>query len=69
MTDDDMASCDCCSDMVPVEDIARVVAYGIETYACGRCRGEPQPDPGPTDAEIERSQRRLEWLIGKEFLE
>ena len=29
----------------------------------------PLPDPGPTDAEIERSQRRLELLIGKEFLE
>ena len=69
MSDDDMASCDCCGDMVSVSDIARVIAYGIETYACGRCRGEPQPDPGPTDAEIDRAQRRLELLIGKEFLE
>lgn len=38
----DEASCDCCDEMVPADDIARVVAYGIETYACGRCRGEPQ---------------------------
>ena len=40
---DNMASCDCCGEMVPRDEIGRVVAYGIETYACGQCRGEPQP--------------------------
>ncbi len=66
---DDLASCDCCGEMVQREDISRVVAYGVETYACGRCRGERQPPEGPSDAEIDRAQRRLELLIGKEFLE
>ncbi len=66
---EDMASCDCCGEMVPRDEIGRVIAYGIETYACGRCRGEPQPNPGPTDAEIDRALRRMEHLIGKEFLE
>ncbi len=69
MTPYNTAFCDCCGEEVPVEDITRVAAYGIETYACSRCRGEPQPDPGPTDAEIDRAQRRLELRIGKEFLE
>ena len=49
---DDMASCDCCGEMVPRDDIGRVVAYGIETYACGRCRGED-----PREArEVERQE-------------
>ena len=63
MSDDDMASCDCCDEMVSHDDIGRCVAYGIETYACGRCRGEPQPDPSPTD------HGRTWKTIGKEFLE
>ncbi len=55
MSDDDMASCDCCGDMVSVSDIARVVAYGIETYACSRCRGED-----PREArEVERQDQYL----------
>ena len=44
--DDDknkMASCDCCGEMVPRDEIGRVIAYGIETFACARCRGE---EPG-----------------------
>lgn len=65
----DMASCDCCGEMVPRDEIGRSVAYGIETYACGRCRGEPQPPEPPTDAEIDRSLRRMEALFGKEWLE
>ena len=32
-------SCDCCGRMVPREQIANVIAYGIETAACDRCRG------------------------------
>jgi Zn-finger nucleic acid-binding protein len=44
---DDMASCDCCGEMVPRDDIRVVIAYGIETGACSRCRGvEPEPDEG-----------------------
>lgn len=39
------ASCDCCGEMVPREQIAVVVAYGIETAACCACRGvEPEDD-------------------------
>ena len=58
MTDDDMASCDCCGDDVPIDDIGRVVAYGIETYACGRCRGED-----PREArEVERYERGHEEI-------
>ncbi len=61
--------CDCCGEMAPRGDIGRVVAYGIETYACGRCRGERQPPEPPSEAEVERSQARMERIIGKEFLE
>lgn len=43
--EDDTASCDCCGEMVPISDIAKVIAYGIETFACGRCRGV-EPDEG-----------------------
>lgn len=37
---------------------------------CQRCldRAHGKPEP-PTDAEIERSRRRMELLIGKEWLE
>ncbi len=66
---DELASCDCCGEMVSHNDIGRVVAYSIETYACGRCRGQMGGLKAPTDAEIDRAQRRLELLIGKEFLE
>lgn len=31
--------CDCCGRMVEKERIGRVWAYGIETYACDKCRG------------------------------
>jgi hypothetical protein len=32
--------CDVCRQMVQRCRIARVSAYGIETYACGECRGD-----------------------------
>lgn len=32
--------CDCCGALVPVDQIRTVVAYGIETSACARCRGD-----------------------------
>lgn len=38
-----LASCDCCGEMVPRDEIGRVIAYGIETFACARCCGE---EPG-----------------------
>lgn len=31
--------CDCCGAEVPGDQIAVVIAYGIETAACARCRG------------------------------
>jgi len=40
----EMASCDCCGKMVPRADIGRVIAYGIETFVCGQCRGEEVED-------------------------
>jgi hypothetical protein len=33
-------SCDVCTDTVPSCDVSKCQAYGIETYACGACRGE-----------------------------
>ena len=37
MTDDLIGSCDCCGE-APVK-ITFSIAYGIETYACSKCRG------------------------------
>ena len=34
------AQCDCCGKMVGRDQICRLIAYGIETYACDECRGE-----------------------------
>jgi len=30
--------CDCCARMTPVDQLARCIAYGIETVACDQCR-------------------------------
>lgn len=35
----ELYECDCCGRMVTGEQIANVIAYGIETAACDRCRG------------------------------
>lgn len=64
-----LAECDCCGVMVPRDEIGRVVAYGIEAYACAKCRGERQPPEAPTDAEVDRALLRMEHLFGKEWLE
>ncbi len=32
-------ACDCCSEMVPLDDLSDLIAYGIETTACDTCRG------------------------------
>ena len=37
-------SCDCCGRKVTREQIANVMAYGIETAACDRCRGVEEDD-------------------------
>jgi hypothetical protein len=34
---DDLASCDCCD--AKVRKLYRCWAYGIETFACAKCRG------------------------------
>jgi hypothetical protein len=34
--------CDCCGRMVPREQIAVVIAYGTDTAACDRCRGQEE---------------------------
>jgi hypothetical protein len=34
---DDLKQCDCCAAMV--RTLHRCFAYGIETYACAKCRG------------------------------
>lgn len=36
---DHLYECDCCGIRVPREQIAFVVAYGIDTTACDNCRG------------------------------
>lgn len=33
-----LAQCDCCGKMVDRDQIVRLIAYGIETYACDECR-------------------------------
>lgn len=40
------ACCDCCGASVPREQIAVVIAYGIETAACCQCRGVEPEDEG-----------------------
>ena len=35
---DDTVSCDCCGETVSRDDIGCIIAYGVETYACGSCR-------------------------------
>jgi hypothetical protein len=42
---DRITECDCCGARVSRERIGRVVAYGIETFACDVCRGQEKP-PG-----------------------
>ncbi len=41
----ELAQCDCCSCMVPADDIEFIPAHacsaGIDTHACSKCRGEP----------------------------
>ena len=32
--------CDACGEMKPRDEIAKVTAYGIETSACAKCRGD-----------------------------
>lgn len=32
------AQCDCCGDMKPRDEISRIWAFGIETFACDECR-------------------------------
>lgn len=39
-TDDDSVQCDACGEMKPRDEIAKVTAYGIETSACAKCRGD-----------------------------
>lgn len=41
---DSTCECDCCGRKVPREQIAMVIAYGIETGACDRCRGQEEDD-------------------------
>lgn len=36
--------CDCCGEMVPESDIRHVIAYGIETNACSKCRHEDEEE-------------------------
>lgn len=36
---DDEAICDCCDKAFRRDQIARCIAYGIETFACDDCRG------------------------------
>ncbi len=31
--------CDCCWEMVPLDELSDLIAYGIETTACASCRG------------------------------
>lgn len=34
------AECDCCTRMVPIDEISRCIAAGgVETFACDACRG------------------------------
>lgn len=40
--------CDCCGEMVA--EVNRCWAFGIETFACGKCRGEDEPLPTNTIA-------------------
>ncbi len=35
---DDSVQCDCCGNVVHKDQIAKVVAFGIETNACEKCR-------------------------------
>lgn len=39
----DLYECDCCGAMVPRDQIAFVIAYGIDTTACDTCRGIDEP--------------------------
>ena len=36
----DVVQCDACGEMKPRDEIAKVTAYGIETSACVKCRGD-----------------------------
>lgn len=64
-------ACDCCGDMVPREQIASVIAYGIETAACCACRGvEPDVDeadfPGFTAEQIRAGLTVLPVVLTEE---
>lgn len=41
---EELYECDCCSRKVPGDKIAVVIAYGIETAACDKCRGVEEED-------------------------
>ena len=40
---DESVQCDACGEIVPRDEIAKVIAYGIETSACDRCRERAPP--------------------------
>ena len=33
-----VVQCDCCGSVVPSDEASNVIAYGLETTACDRCR-------------------------------
>lgn len=64
--------CDCCAE----EDVIlhRVFYNGLETFGCAGCLGREEEefaedydrDPGPSEAEIARSQALIEAVLGPE---
>ena len=39
LQDDNWTGCDICDAPIPYDEITMVVAFGIETIACAKCRG------------------------------
>jgi hypothetical protein len=51
-----VGECDIC---LKERELRRVIAYGIETYACGECLGEdPDPDDSTDDSTDDESASR-----------
>jgi hypothetical protein len=53
---DRITECDCCGARVSRERIGRVIAYGIETFACDVCRGEAPVERDESDRLVHRKE-------------
>lgn len=69
----ELMQCDCCGEMVPVDEIDFIEAgalgnsAGCDTYQCQGCYERARKAAGfPTEAEIARSQARLAAVLGSE---